>query len=147
MTREEIVALFEKAHHAMSARDAAAMAGLHAETCVMESPTAGGSVTGRSAIAQVYETWTRGFPDLEVSFDELLVDGDRVAQLMTVSGTDSGGFLGLPATGKPFRIPILWLCTVKDHLIVHSRPIYDFTGFLVQIGVLKTKPMREVRPT
>ena len=144
MTREEIVALFERVHHAMTARDAAALASLHAETSVMESRTAGGSVTGRSAIAQVYETWFRGFPDLVVTYDDLLVDGDRAAQLMTVSGTDTGGFLGLPPTGKPFRIPALWLWTVKDHLVVHSRPIYDFTGLLVQIGVLKTKPVREV---
>ena len=144
MTREQIVALFERAHHAIAARDAAAMAGLHAETCVLDSPTAGGPVTGRSAIARVYETWFRGFPDLRATYDELLVDGDRVAQLMTVSGTDTGGFLGLPPTGKPFQIPILWLCTVKDDLIVRSRPIYDFTGLLVQIGVLKTKPVREM---
>ena len=143
MTREEIVALFEKARRAMTARDAAAIASLHAETCVMESMTAGGSVTGRTAIAQVFETWFSGFPDLVSMPDDLLIDGDRVAQLSTVAGTDTGGFLGLPPTGKPFRIPMLWLCTVKDHLIVHSRPIYDFTGLLVQIGVLKTKPVRE----
>jgi steroid delta-isomerase-like uncharacterized protein len=143
MTREEIVALFDKTRYAITARDAAAMASLHAETCVMESMTAGGSVTGRTAIAQVWETWFRGFPDLVSTPDDLLVDGDRVAQLSTVTGTDTGGFLGLPATGKPFRIPMLWLCHVKNHLIVHSRPIYDFTGLLVQIGVLKTKPVRE----
>lgn len=143
MTREEIVALFERIDHARAARDAAALASLHAETCVMESLTAGGSVTGRSAIAQVYDTWFRGFPDLVSTHDDLLIDGHRVAQLSTVTGTDTGGFLGLPPTGKQFRIPMLWLCTVKDNLIAHSRPIYDFTGLLVQIGVLKTKPIRE----
>jgi predicted ester cyclase len=109
----------------------------------MESLTAGGSVTGRSAITQIYDTWFRGFPDLVSTQDDLLIDGHRAAQLSTVSGTDTGGFLGLPPTGKPFRIPMLWMCAVKDNLIVHSRPIYDFTGLLVQIGVLKTKSLRE----
>ena len=141
MTREEIVALFDRARRAMAARDAAALASLHAETCVMESLTAGGAVTGRSAITQLYETWFRGFPDLVSTEDDLLIDGHRVAELSTVTGTDTGGFLGLPPTGKKFRIPVLWLYTVKDGLIVHSRPIYDFTGLLVQIGVLKTKPV------
>lgn len=139
MTREEIVSLFARFQDAMERRDAAGMAAEHAGTCVMESPTAGGSVTGRSAIAQVYESWFRGFPDLVATTDELLIDGDRVAQLWTVSGTDTGGFLGLPPTGKPFRIPLLFLCTVQENLITHSHPIYDFTGMLVQIGVLKTK--------
>lgn len=140
MTRDEIVALVEKYRRATGARDARALAALHAEHCVMISPTAGGAVTGRPAIAKVYETWFLGFPDLTASYEELLIDGDRVAQRSTVSGTDAGGFLGLPATGKPFSIPMLWLSTVQDGLIVESRPIYDFTGLLVQIGVLKTKP-------
>lgn len=143
MTREEIVALFDRFRRAFAARDAAAVASLHAETCVMESPTAGGSVTGRSALIQVYETWFRGFPDLVSTYEDLMIDGDRVAQLSTVSGTDTGGFLGLPPTNKPFQIPVLWLFNVKDGLIVFSRPIYDFTGLLVQIGLLKTKPTHE----
>jgi steroid delta-isomerase-like uncharacterized protein len=141
MTRDDILALVERTHQARSARDASALASLHTDTCVMESLTAGGSVTGRAAIARVYDTWFKGFPDLASTYEELIIDGDRVAELSTVAGTDTGGFLGLPPTGKPFQIPMLWLCTVKDGLIAHSRPIYDFTGLLVQIGVLKMKPL------
>ena len=48
--------------------------------------------------------------------------------------------MGVPATRKPFRLPIVFLCTLEDGLIVHERRIYDFTGLLVQIGVLKAKP-------
>ena len=33
---------------------------------------------------------------------------------------------------------MLWLCTVKDNLIVHSRPIYDFTGLPPQL-ILSSK--------
>ena len=58
-----------------------------------------------------------------------------------VTGTDTGGFMGLPATGKPFRLPIVILYTVADGLIVHERRIYDFTGMLVQVGILKAKPV------
>jgi hypothetical protein len=55
-------------------------------------------------------------------------------------GTDTGGFLELPPTGKPFRVPVVWLFTLKDNQFAHVRPIYDYTGTLVQIGVLKAKP-------
>ena len=48
--------------------------------------------------------------------------------------------MGLAPTGKPFRIPIVYLFTFDDRFIVHERRIYDFTGMLVQIGVLKAKP-------
>jgi hypothetical protein len=35
---------------------------------------------------------------------------------------------------------MVFLYTVKDGQILHERRIYDFTGMLVQIGVLKAKP-------
>jgi steroid delta-isomerase-like uncharacterized protein len=140
MTREEIVALFDRRHAAWDRRDAAALAALHAGSCVVESPTAGGRVTGREAIAKVYETWFTAFPDATFAHEELLIDADRAAQVAILSGTDTGGFMGLPPTGKPFRVPLLALCTLKDHEIVYERRIYDFTGMLIQIGVLKAKP-------
>ena len=55
-------------------------------------------------------------------------------------GTDTGGFMGLRPTGKPFRLPVVWIFKVSDGQFVHVRAIYDFTGLLVQIGVLKAKP-------
>jgi predicted ester cyclase len=99
-------------------------------------------VHGRHAIEEVYRAWFIAFPDVAFSADEaLLIDGDRVAQRLTTTGTDSGGFLGLPPTGKAFKVPLVALCTMADHQIVHERRIYDFTGMLIQIGVLKAKPI------
>jgi steroid delta-isomerase-like uncharacterized protein len=140
MTREEVAALIRRRQEAMKHRDIAALTSLYSETCVVESPTAGGQVTGRAAVAQVYEALFRGFPDLATNFEEPLIDGERVAQTILSDGTDTGGFLGLPPTGKRFRIPVVFVSTVKDHQIVFERRIYDFTGLLMQIGALKAKP-------
>ena len=140
MTHEEIVALFDRRADAFSRRDVKALAGMHAATGVVESPMAGGSVTGPAAIAQLWEALFKAFPDATLTTEELVIDGDRVAQVATLAGTDAGGFLGLPASGKPFRVPVLILLTVSDQQIVSERRIYDFTGLLIQIGVLKAQP-------
>jgi steroid delta-isomerase-like uncharacterized protein len=140
VTREEIADVVNRRRRAMLNRDAIAVASLYAESCVLESPTAGGAVTGRAAIAQVHQTWFNAFPDVALTFDEPLIDGNRVVQTITSVGTDTGQFLGLPPTGKPFRVRIVFMTTVKDHLIVHEQRVFDFTGMLVQIGVLKAKP-------
>ena len=68
---------------------------------------AGGSVTGRAAIAELHERWFKAFPDIQQTFEEPLIDGDRVVQTILSEGTDRGEFLGLPPTGKPFHIRIV----------------------------------------
>ena len=139
MTREEIIAFFARRQDAFARHDAAALAAAHAEDCMYESPWAG-TVSGRAAIEQAHRHWFTAFPDFAFHDEELLIDGHRVAQIATGVGTDIGGFMGLPPTGKRFRLPLVFLCTLNEHQIVHQRSIYDFTGMLVQIGVLKAKP-------
>jgi steroid delta-isomerase-like uncharacterized protein len=140
MSREKIQELFDRRRDAVNRHDSATLAMLFDPACLVESPAAGGTVSGRAAVERVHQAWFTAFPDFVYSDHELLIDGDRVAEVATMSGADTGGFMGLPATGKPFRVPVITLSTVKDGLIVHERRIYDFTGLLVQIGVLKAKP-------
>jgi steroid delta-isomerase-like uncharacterized protein len=140
VTREEITALVDRWRDAVQRHDVANLTTLYADACVVESPMAGSTVSGRAAIAQVFEAFFGAFPDVALTADELLIDGDRVALTFTAVGRDIGGFMGLPPTGRPISIPMVFLYTIADHQIVHERRIYDFTGMLVQIGVLKAKP-------
>jgi steroid delta-isomerase-like uncharacterized protein len=140
MTREHIRFLLEQRQDAITRRDSAASTSLHAETGLLESPFSGGIVSGRAAIERVYRAWFTAFPDFVLVREELIVDGDRVVEVANMSGTASGGFMGLPPTDKPFHLPTINLLTVKDDHIAHERRVYDFTGLLVQIGVLKAKP-------
>ena len=140
MTRHEVDALFERYEQAMCRHDIAMFTGIHAADAVVDSPTAGGTVSGRDAIEAITRAWFTGFPDVEFTTQDIIVDGDRVVWILTTHGTDTGGFLGLPPTGKPFRVPMVVICTMGDAQIRHERRIYDFTGLLTQIGVLKVKP-------
>jgi steroid delta-isomerase-like uncharacterized protein len=139
MTRDEIVAFFARRQRCVDQRDATALAALHAEDSIVESLMAG-TVSGRDAIANVYQAWFKAFPDVIMTMDDLIVDGNRAVVVNSVIGTDTGGFMGLPPTGRPFRLTIIHLYVMNDDAIQHERRIYDFTGLLVQIGVLKARP-------
>ena len=139
MTRQDILALFDRWQVAYGRRDVMALTNLHAEDGVVESLMAG-TIRGRAAISDVYRAWFTAFPDLVITSEDLLIDGLRAVHVLTHTGTDRGGFMGLPPTGKPFRLPIVYLFEFRDGHILHERRIYDFTGLLVQIGVLKAKP-------
>ena len=139
MTREEIVSLFSRRAVAQGDHDVDGLTSLYAESCVVESPL-GGTHQGRDAIAQVLRTFFDAFPDAELSQEDLIIDGDQVVQVGTLSGTDTGGLMGMAPSRRPALVPMVMVCRVADGLIVHERRIYDFTGMLVQIGVLKAKP-------
>ncbi len=89
----------------------------------------------------MYCSWFTAFPDAVAQPEELLIDGNRVVLISTSAGTDTGGFLGLAPTGKSFRLPMVFIFALNERQIVHERRIYDFTGLLVQIGMLKAKPV------
>jgi steroid delta-isomerase-like uncharacterized protein len=140
MTRAEIEALFDRRQGAFDNLDAAALAADYADECIVDSPL-GGTHTGQAAVKQVYQAVFDAFLDQKVRTDSLVIDGNQVAQALTIEGTNIGGFLGVPASGKPFRLAAVFLYELKDGRIVRERRIYDFTGMLTQIGVLKTKPV------
>ena len=139
MTREEIVRFLDGRHEALDRHDPVALAALHTEDCVLESAMAG-TVVGRQGLEQFYQNLFTSFPDFKYESEELFIDGDRVAEKASFGGTDMGGFMGLPPSGKHVRVPAVLLFTLQDHRIAQMRSVYDFTLMLVQIGVLKIKP-------
>lgn len=139
MTREEIVDLFDRRTKAFNDRNIAAFASVYAEDAVVESPL-GGTHQGRAAIGAVIEGLRDALNDATWAEDDLIIDGDHVVQVCTFSGTDTGGLMGMTPSGRPAQFPVVFVCRVADGSITHERRIYDFTGMLVQIGVLKAKP-------
>jgi steroid delta-isomerase-like uncharacterized protein len=140
MTRDAAQQFFDRRVDAWRRRDVEALMLAHTDDCVLESPIAG-KVTGRAAIENVYRAFVTSFPDMTIENPDLIVDGDRAVQTVTFSGTNTGGFMGMAPTGKRFSFAAVLICTLRGGQIAHERRIYDFTGFLLEIGVLKAKPI------
>jgi uncharacterized protein (TIGR02246 family) len=141
MTRDQILAALERRRDAWASHDSAALAAMYTPDGVVISPT-GGVLEGREEIERVYRLWFGAFPDISAREDELLVDGLRAALITTMSATHAGDFFGLAPTGRRFEVQMASLFTFDEAgLIREERRIYDFTGLLVKVGVLKAKPV------
>jgi predicted ester cyclase len=140
MTRDEIVAFFERREELYDDLDAAGLAADYTDDAVIESPMAGVH-RGPPAAEHTLKAAFSAFLDRTMKTEALIIDGDRVAQALAVEGTHIGEFMGLPPTGKSFRFHAVFLYELRNRKIVHERRIYDFTGLLMQIGVLKAKPI------
>jgi len=139
MTRAEVDSLIERVRLAWRNHDADMLVESVAENCVAESPLHG-KLKGRDRIAEVYRNWLAAFPDVRFEANEVVAEGDRVAMFWTIAGTHTAEFAGFPATGRPFQIRGATLYTMQNGQVVHERRVYDFTSFLMQLGVLKAKP-------
>ena len=139
MTREEIAQFFARRNDAWNRHDIAALTADHADEGEVDSPL-GGHVRGRAAIQDFYSQWFSSFPDAELFADDLLIDGNRAVQLCKMIGIQRGPFCGLEPSGKQFTVHCAFMFVFSGLKIARETRIYDFTGMLLQLGVLTAKP-------
>lgn len=141
MTRDEAVTFFDLQQQDWNVRDPEALARRHTADCTVISPIFR-TIRGSHAILESYRSLFSTFPDWELIGQQLLVDGDRVALQFLVHATHSREFMGLPGSGRKFDIQGLLSFEMRDGLIAYERRYYDFTGLLIQLGILRGKPAR-----
>ena len=139
LTRGEMIKLFDRRQEAFDNMDADALSRDYADDCVVDSPAAG-TLRGAAAVDRARRAWFEAFPDLKYRTERVVIDGNHVMQLLTLEGTDIGGFMGLDPSGKSFKAPAVFVYEFRERKIVRETRIYDFTGVLIQIGLLKAKP-------
>ncbi len=69
-----------------------------------------------------------GFPDARHHIEQIIEAGDRAAVRFVITGTHTGGFFGLPATGKSIRVPAHALLHVVDGRVEKLFGIFDEAG-------------------
>jgi len=141
MSRSELERVTSLYLESMNKHDPVGLASLYAVSCTVESPLFA-SLQGRAAVEESYRQWFRIFPDVEFRPESTIIDPPSAAVLTRNVATHDGDLLGLPATHKKIEFRTMRLVTVQDGLIVTERRIYDFTGLLVQLGVLRAKPAK-----
>jgi steroid delta-isomerase-like uncharacterized protein len=140
--RAELKAIVERFAETWQQRDPIALAGHHALDGVAESPMYA-TLRGRQAIEEAYRALFTSFPDAAIDIENILLDPPHVAMFNTFNATHRNDFFGLPGTNRRIEFRVARLMKMNDDgLIEHERRIYDFTGLLVQIGVLRAKPAK-----
>jgi predicted ester cyclase len=75
------------------------------------------------------------FPDLVLTVEDELVEGDRIAWRWTLRATNTGSFAGLAPTGKPVVFQGLNIERLADGRIVEHWSIHDALELLRQLGL------------
>ena len=82
-----------------------------------------------------HEVFRGAFPDIDVTVDEVIAEGDLVAARCSVRGQHSGDHLGVAATNAPVKFTGMVFARVRDGKIIEAWNNFDFLKMNRQIGL------------
>ena len=95
-------------------------------------------VTDLAGLKETLRAFRAACPDLHITSDELLADGDKVTKRWTLHGTHTADLGGLPPTGRRITLSGLELFRLANGKIVESWVAYDNLSLLQQLGAIPT---------
>jgi steroid delta-isomerase-like uncharacterized protein len=140
MTRSEIQTLVDSWVRAWTAEDIEGLLACYDERAELVSPLFR-TVRGADAIERSHQELFVAFSEVRTEVHDVVIDEERQQAVLvfTIHATHRGEFLGFPASRRRIETPSAFVFQFKDRRIIAERRLYDFGGFLMQLGIIKTR--------
>jgi steroid delta-isomerase-like uncharacterized protein len=93
---------------------------------------------GIQGISDVITACRAAFEHLNVTVDDMIAEGDRVAARFTARGIHKGSFMGLPPTGKPITMTGIEIFRIENGKIAELWGEANLLGLMGQLGIVPT---------
>jgi len=132
---EQNKAVFEKLMSALNAKDLATMESLIADDFV-DNDAMPGMAPGRQGMIDMMGMFVAAFPDLNVVVEHWVAEGDLVVGVMTTKGTQTGEFMGMPASGKNFSVREMHMVRVANGKMAEHWGLSNEMSMMQQLGLM-----------
>jgi steroid delta-isomerase-like uncharacterized protein len=105
----------------------------------VDHSTVGGSEKterGSASFRQVVNMFRSAMPDIHLNLGDEVYVGDKVVHRWSMTGTDTGGVMGMPPSGKALKFTGITIVRMRDGKIVERWANVDELGILQQLGVV-----------
>ena len=92
--------------------------------------------TGAELLKQVWAMLRRVYPDIHLTVEDVIAEGDKVVARNTVTGTHRGEFMGVGPTGKSVTYSEIFIFRFADGRVVETWGVVDVYAQMKQIGVI-----------
>jgi steroid delta-isomerase-like uncharacterized protein len=92
--------------------------------------------TGAQLLKEVFARLHRAFPDLHITIEDLIEEGDKVVSRNTVTGTHQGEYMGIPPTGKSVTYNEIFILRFTGGRIAETWGVVDVFSQMKQLGVI-----------
>jgi len=80
----------------------------------------------------IYSLWS-AFPDIRIIFEDLIIEGNKVAGRYYLTGTHKGEFLDIPATDKQFKVNGMTIFSFRGEKVAERWNIVDIVSLTGQL--------------
>jgi steroid delta-isomerase-like uncharacterized protein len=102
-----------------------------------------GLAPGLEGVEQFYAAYWAAFPDVRVTIEDVIGEGDKLVARYTVRATHRGEFMGIPATGKRVTFEGITILRFEGGKCVERWQSADMLGLLQQLGAVPTPGQSE----
>ena len=130
---EQNKAVFQKMMSALNSKDLTTLESVVADDFVDHDAMPGMAADREGMINMMY-MFLGAFPDLNITVNQWVAEGNLVVGAMTTSGTQTGEFMGMPPSGKKFSMSEMHMVRVANGKIVEHWGVGDHMSMMQQLG-------------
>ena len=123
-------------YEAFTNKDPALLDRILRETWV-DIPSPPGTPAGPEGVKPLLAGLTTTFPDLKLTIEDILQEGDKVVVRARMTGTQKEAFMGFPSKNRKMDIQVVDIHEFKDGRIVRTWHTEDWMSGLRQLGVFE----------
>ena len=95
----------------------------------------------KEGVKELFRAYRAAFPDMHMEPVEILASGDRTVARVTVTGTQTGEFMGMPPSAKRGEVQLIDIMRFDDRgLIADHWGVADMLSLLQQLGAIPAGP-------
>jgi len=103
----------------------------------VEHEQAPGLEPTKEGVLEFFRMYRAGFPDLRFDPEDFIASGDKVAVRVRATGTNTGDFMGMPATGRSIDIQLVDIIRFGEDGLGHEHwGVADVMTMMQQLGVV-----------
>ena len=89
----------------------------------------------REGFKLFFRMFRAAFPDQKFDIEFMVAEGEKVVAYGTVEGTHTGDFLGMQASGKPFKVRNIDICRFNaEGMIAEHWGLFDRASMMQQLS-------------
>ena len=94
------------------------------------------TINGLQPVKEYVSMNQNAFPDVKLTIEDQIAEGDKAVNRWTFTGTHKGEFRGIAPTGKTVKVTGIIIFKIADGKIVESWAINDALDWMQQLGAV-----------